>query len=118
MYSSGKEGFNVMEGKQVRTSHQPNRRQRLIKEIRKEIRSLCKAYKKANEDEKIGLQELRDVLRQRLQSLRKAEQTNTRRKKKARTRAAFVANPYKFSIIKKTDMICNTSCALHVMGNG
>ncbi|XP_053395771.1 uncharacterized protein LOC128555950 [Mercenaria mercenaria] len=97
IYTVSKERFGIVEHKQTKTSKQPNRRQRLIEGIRKELRSLSKAYKKASEEERIGLQGLRDIQRSQLLSLRRAEAANKRRKLKVRKRAAFVANPFKFS---------------------
>ncbi|XP_053395693.1 uncharacterized protein LOC128555904 [Mercenaria mercenaria] len=56
----------------------------------------CKV-RQASKEARISLQELRDVQRSHLLSLRRAEEANKRRKLKARKRAAFVANPFKFS---------------------
>ena len=97
VYAVSRERFGTIEKKRTKTPVQPNRRQRLIVEIRKELRNLNKAYKKASEEERIGLHELRDVQRRQLSTLRKAEQIRDNRRRKARQRAAFVANPFKFS---------------------
>ncbi|XP_052268662.1 uncharacterized protein LOC127870041 [Dreissena polymorpha] len=97
VHSIGKERFGEVKRKPTRTPAQPNRRQRQITEIRKELKSLRKSYQKANIEERPGLQQLRDELRQKLTDLRKAEQLRDKRKKRAKRRAEFIANPYKFS---------------------
>ncbi|KAH3850089.1 hypothetical protein DPMN_092495 [Dreissena polymorpha] len=48
VYSLGKERFGDLKRKPTRTPARPNRRQRHITEIRKELKSLRKSYHKAN----------------------------------------------------------------------
>ena len=74
-----------------------SRRQRLIKQTRKELTSVKRQYRKAKEEEKVGLQQLRSTLREKLSTLNKAEQTRQRKRKRERQRARFIQNPYQFS---------------------
>ena len=97
VYSIGKERFGDARQQATRTPAQPNRRQRQIKEIRTELTSLKKAYRKAAEEENPGLQQLRETQRQQLTYLSRAEQLRNKRKKQTKRRAEFIANPYKFS---------------------
>jgi len=70
VYSIGKERSGEARQKTTRTPAQPNRRQREIKEIISELTSLKKAYRKATDKEKPGLQQLRETQRQHLTNLR------------------------------------------------
>ena len=97
IYTIGKERFGIQEKKANPAPPQPNRRERKIKAIRKDLKHLKRAYKKANQDEKVGLKELRDQQRKELATLRRAENLRIKSKKNAKRRAAFVANPYQFS---------------------
>ena len=97
LYTIGKERFGVQEKKTNPTPPQPNRRERKIKTIRKDLKHLKKAFKKASPDEKQGLKELRDQQRKELATLRRAENLRMKSRKNAKRRAAFVANPYQFS---------------------
>jgi hypothetical protein len=99
VYSVGKERFGLEQRRRTAPSGAPtlNRRQREIQTIRRELRSLRKQYRKATDEEKAGLHQLRHIQRERLKTLRNAENINKKRKEKARKRAAFFANPYKFT---------------------
>ena len=48
-------------------------RQREIKDIRKELRGLKRRWRRAKEEERVGLAELREILRERPKSIRSAE---------------------------------------------
>ncbi|KAH3813064.1 hypothetical protein DPMN_141513 [Dreissena polymorpha] len=61
----------------------PNRRQSRMKQIRGELKSRKKSFKKASQEERLGLQELRDILRRELQTVRKADNTRTARRRRA-----------------------------------
>ena len=74
-----------------------NRRTVKIKELRRELKSLRKQYKKASEEERQPLAELRDILRRRLTSIRRAEGHRKRRKERSRKRTAFITNPFGFA---------------------
>ena len=77
--------------------HSENRREREIKRVRKELNTLKRRWKKAPEEEKIGLHQLREIMRSKLKHLRKAERLRAGRKMKAERRSQFVKNPYKFT---------------------
>ena len=99
VYSVGKERFGLETSRTTLSvgAAVPNRRQREIQTIRRELRGLRKQFHNASADEKEGLQQLRNIHRERLKSLRNAERTKEKRKEKARKRSAFLANPYKFT---------------------
>ena len=97
IYSVSRERFGTLEKKQAKPSVQPNRRQKQIIGTKKELKNLRKAFKNASPVEKKGPQDLRDTQRKNLGTLRRAEQIRQKRRKRARQRAAFTANPYQFS---------------------
>ncbi|XP_063442557.1 uncharacterized protein LOC134722855 [Mytilus trossulus] len=74
-----------------------NRRQQEIQTLRTEINDVTKQYKRANEEEKEGLNELRSILRERRNNLQRAERIRKARRERGKKRAMFVANPYKFT---------------------
>ena len=90
IYSMGSDRFGVLPG-QGRQKSSPqgrsNRREKEISNIRAELKRLTKAYKAATEEEKPALAELRDVLRERLKSLRRAENNRRKRKERMKSRA-------------------------------
>lgn len=53
--------------------------------------------KKAREEEKVGLADLRHIFRKKLTSLRQAEWHRKRGKERARKRVAFISNPFVFT---------------------
>ena len=73
-----------------------NRRVNKMKDLRKEIRSLKKLYKRASIEERQPLEELRGILRGELKTLRRAEWYR-RRKERSRKRANFLSNPFGFA---------------------
>ncbi|XP_052240804.1 uncharacterized protein LOC127851227 [Dreissena polymorpha] len=97
IYAVGKERFGVTPSERKQTTVAKNRRQIEIEKLRKDLRNLGNQYRQASELEKIGLQELRDHTRRRLQDLRKAERIRKARREKARQRSRFLSNPYGFS---------------------
>ena len=97
-YTVAKERFGLMDQRiKKAATPSPNRRERQIKAIRNNLRSLKKQYRSATEFQRLGLQQVRDMERERLMNLRKAESLRRKRKDNARTRAAFTANPFKFT---------------------
>ncbi len=73
----------------------PNHRTRRIQSLRGELKLLKRWYKKAGEEERVGLADLRAILRKQLLTLRRAEYHRRRWKERARKRTAFLANPFK-----------------------
>ncbi|KAI4881124.1 hypothetical protein NFI96_020516, partial [Prochilodus magdalenae] len=74
-----------------------NRRQAKMAQLRQELRTLRSRYKKAGEQEKGALAELRGVVRERLSTLRRAEWHRRRGRERARKCSAFIANPFGFT---------------------
>ena len=97
IYSISKERFGVVQKKESTQAPTMNRRQQQIMEIRKELRSIKKLYRKASDEEKEGLQQVRNTLREKLNTRRKAEQIRKKKKEKERQRKRFITNPYQFS---------------------
>ncbi|VDI43858.1 Hypothetical predicted protein [Mytilus galloprovincialis] len=100
IYAVGQERFGgsntkTREGTQGNTKHY--RRQQDIQTLRTEISDVTKQYKRANEEEKEGLNELRSILRERRNNLQRAERIRKARRESGKKRAMFVANPYKFT---------------------
>ena len=84
------------DGKQKETPR-PNRRQTRIQNLRRELRQLRRRYRDSSPTERVGLTQLRATLRSQLTSLRKAENTGRKTRERAKKRATFTANPYKFA---------------------
>ena len=97
IYSVGKERFGLEEERAQKDTPRPNRRQTCIQNLRRELRQLRKRYSDSSPTEKVGLTQLRAKLRSQLSSLRKAENTRRKTRERAKKRAAFTANPYKFA---------------------
>ena len=97
VYSVAKERFGVEEAKVHREPPKPNRRQTRIEKLRCELRQLKRRYRKSSPTERPGLSQLRDTVRTQLKSLRKAENTRNKARKRTKKRLAFTANPYKFA---------------------
>ncbi len=74
-----------------------NRRATKIHQLRQELRTLKKQFKRAAEEEKQPLEELHNILRKKLTTLRRAEWHRRRGEERARKRAAFIANPFQFA---------------------
>ncbi|XP_021349432.1 uncharacterized protein LOC110466448 [Mizuhopecten yessoensis] len=99
VYSVCKERFGVETSRtqpRAKTTKE-NRRERKIKQLRKELRELGKRFKTAPESEKVGIQQIRDDLRETLRRLRNAERLRKGRKERAKRRADFVKDPFQFS---------------------
>ena len=94
IYNVGKDRFGEVDKILMGNKAEPNRREKNISELRSDLIKLKKRYKKAAEFEKPALSELRDILRNQLKSLRRAERHRRRRKERARRRAQFVTNPH------------------------
>jgi len=90
--SVAKERFGFEEAKKRKEASKPNRRQHRIENLRKEIRQLKKQYRDSSPMQRLGLSQLRDTLRTKLKSLRRAENTKRKARERTRKRAAFTAN--------------------------
>ena len=95
--SIGAERFRVRGNNNIETQPKPNRRAIRISQLRKELKSLRKQFK-ATEDmeEKLALTDLRDIIREKLKTLRRAEQHRRKGKERAQKRKVFISNPFRF----------------------
>ena len=93
--SLASERFSRVEYRQPRTPYTANRRMNEMKDLRKEIRSFKKLYKRARIEERQPLEELRGILREELKTLQRAEWH--RRKERSRKWANFLSNPLGFA---------------------
>lgn len=91
------ERFGEEERKSPQASYCKNQRAEKIHNIRAEMKVLKRQYKLAEEEERIGLAQLMNILRKKIIVLRRAEWHRRRRRERARKRAAFIANPFKFT---------------------
>ena len=73
-------------GKEADIINKPNRRQLEIQKLRTEINSINKQYRKARDEEKEGLRQLRFILREKRNHLQKAERIKKARKERSRKR--------------------------------
>lgn len=77
--------------------HSKNHREERIHNIRQEMKTLKRQYKQAGDEERTGLAQLMCILRKKIRILRRAEWHRRRRRERARRRAAFITNPFKFT---------------------
>ncbi|KAK7912981.1 hypothetical protein WMY93_013192 [Mugilogobius chulae] len=101
VYTYGKERFGVRNKKPKSNEGQcpcrKSRRQVEIDKLVKERRQLRKQWKKANNEERVGLGALQSDIKRRLSTLRRAESLRKQRKRKEHARASFYKNPFKFT---------------------
>ncbi len=82
------------EGKTPRPPAGPSRRQRQIKELREEIKTLKRRWRDAGDKKRAALGEIRTEMRKRLIQLRRAETKREKQREKRRKRKAFFNNPF------------------------
>ncbi|XP_063050368.1 uncharacterized protein LOC134445223 [Engraulis encrasicolus] len=92
----GAERFGVKQPK-AKNAARPNRRENKITALRRDLKALKKRFKKASEEERPALVELRVILRKKLISLRRAEWHRRKGRERARKHTAFIANPFGFT---------------------
>ena len=68
-----------------------------IHNIRQEMKALKSQYKVAGQEERTGLAQLMCILQKTIRVLRQAEWHQRWRRERARKRAAFITNPFKFT---------------------
>ncbi|TWW59294.1 hypothetical protein D4764_06G0008240, partial [Takifugu flavidus] len=96
--SYGSERFGRIEkGNSETTSYTMNCRSFKIHQLRKELRTLKKQFKRASDGDKQALKELYNILQKKLKTLRRAEWHRRHGRERARKQAAFMANPFRFS---------------------
>ncbi len=97
IYDVGKARFGLIELRERWPEQAPNRRQKEISRLRRELRSRRHQWKEAEPDDKPGLAGLREQARAKLTSLRRAESQRAKRRKKEQARRSFFANPHQFT---------------------
>ncbi|XP_078679452.1 uncharacterized protein LOC144915086 [Branchiostoma floridae x Branchiostoma belcheri] len=97
IYDFGEERFGVDKPRERDPVSKPSRRQRIIARLKKELRCLKHKWRKAVSDEKPGLEALQRQVRQKLDSLKRAERQRVKRKDREKARRAFFQNPHRFT---------------------
>ena len=97
IYDVGKARFGLVELRERRPEQTPNRRQKEISRLRRELRSLKHQWKEAKPEDRPGLAALREQARAKLTSLRRAETQRKKRRKREQARRSFFANPNQFT---------------------
>ncbi|TWW68228.1 hypothetical protein D4764_19G0000260 [Takifugu flavidus] len=75
----------------------PNRWELKISQLRQELKTLKRQFRAAREEERDALSELRQILRRKLITLRRAEWHRRKGKERAKKRKAFITNPFSFT---------------------
>ena len=108
IYSMGKERFGCEAREQkIKSDARVNRRQAEIAKMRQELRQFTKLYQKATTDaKKKGLKDLQQNHRERIKTLRRAENIRNNRRARMQARARFTANPFGFvkKLLGETDL--------------
>lgn len=93
------EGRNRFGDKPVKrpSPTQRGRREKEIFQLVKERRLLRKSWRKAEPEEKEGLKDLWDKIKDRLAHLRRAERIKKRRSRREKARTCFFRQPFKFA---------------------
>lgn len=99
------ERFGEEDKKSSITSYSENQRAVKIHNIRKEMKVLKSEHKVAGEEERIGLAQLMCILRKKIRVLHRVERHWRQRRERAHKRAAFIANPLKFTKQRKTCLL-------------
>ncbi|CAJ1066597.1 olfactory receptor 6N2-like protein [Xyrichtys novacula] len=89
IFEECKERFGEAKKKQP-TAPRKGRREKDIEQLVRDRRKLRWNWRKATSEEKIGLKELWDELRQKLARLRRVERIRRRRKKREKERTSFL----------------------------
>ncbi|KAE8291485.1 hypothetical protein D5F01_LYC11093 [Larimichthys crocea] len=98
IYQYGAKRFGALQSKVAIQAPTPpvSRRQQEIKRLVQERRQLSKLWKKASEVEKEGISTLQADIKTCMVSLRRAENSRKRRRKKEQMRTRFYKDPFKF----------------------
>ncbi len=90
VYQACHDAFGAKEGKTPRPPAGPSRRQRQIKELREELKTLKRRWREASDEERAALDEISTETQKRLIQLRRAETTWEKQREKRRKRKAFL----------------------------
>lgn len=97
IWNMGAERFGMEQRRTKGSQHaRENRRSREIAKLRGDLRRLKKAFLQASEDEKPALKEMRDHLRERIKTLRRAECQRRDRRRREKESVNFTKNPFKY----------------------
>ena len=96
VYNVGKELFGIKLSVPKEQTKKQNRRETQIQDIRKELKNLRKRYNEAPKEERPALSELRSFNREKLKSLRRAENHRRNKREKRQKRARFTSNPFRY----------------------
>ncbi|XP_029693775.1 uncharacterized protein [Takifugu rubripes] len=89
----GAERFGVTERPVRKESARPNRWEHKSSQLRQELKTLKRQFRAASEEER----DLRQILRRKLITLRRAEWHRRKGKERAKKRKAFITNPFSFT---------------------
>lgn len=95
--SIGTERFGVTERYGTSKPVRPNRQEHTINQLRQELKTLKRQFRAAKEEERIALNELREISRRKLITLRRAEWHRRKGKERAKKRKALISNPFSFT---------------------
>lgn len=93
----GAERFGVTERPVCRQAARSNQRELKIRHLRQELKTLKRQFRAAEEEERDALSELRQILRTKLITLRRAEWRRRRGKERAKKSKAFITNQFSFT---------------------
>lgn len=93
----GAERFGVTERPVRKESARPNRREHKISQLSQELKTLKRQFRAASEEHRDALSELRQILRRKLITLRRAEWHRGKGEERAKKRKAFITNPFSFT---------------------
>ena len=96
IYETGKDEFGEEQVKKKKTESKggDSRRERRMKEIRKEKNDLRKRWRQAKPDEKEGLSVLYENIKKKCRNMERNIRRNERGRESKRTREQFLKNPY------------------------
>ena len=95
LYEECKARFEMLTIKRHNAPRGKGRREAEIDALVQSQRQLRKRWRKATEEERVGLQVLWKEVRQKLACKRRAERIRKRRKRKEKERASFIRNPFR-----------------------
>jgi hypothetical protein len=97
IYAVGKERFGTIKEGREKRKPEPSRQELQKGKLRKELKQLKSLWRNAKEEEKLGLSELRELVRMKLINVCKAERERLKRRNMRRSRDEFISNPYKYT---------------------
>ena len=93
-YTSGRFGCTEEHENKIKRN---NRRTEKIKELRQELKTLRKQFRKASDEERHALAELRDIVRKKTYINQKSRGAQETEKRESQKRTVFIANLFEFA---------------------